>query len=180
MTRRLTVLMVCAMTVVGLAGCKQMHGAHKGNVQSAGDAGFMREAAQGNEAEVEMGRIAVQRAVNPDVRAFGQRMIDDHSKANGQLMQLASNKEISLPTEPNLAQRMTADSLQKKSGEDFDKTYMKTMVEDHEKDVKAYENEINTGKDPDVLAYARDTLPILKEHLGLARQADAEVSGKTK
>ncbi len=160
------------LLIVGGLGCQ---GAHKGEVQTAADAAFMRAAAQGNEAEVAMGRVAVQRADNPAVKSFGERMIHDHGVLNTELLALANRKNIELPTSPNISQQMVMDRLKTKTGADFDKDYIKTMLDDHKADIKAYQHEINTGKDPDVVAYARDALPILEEHLALARQAAKQI-----
>jgi putative membrane protein len=162
-----------AAIVVGLlAGCSQMN---KGEVASSGDYSFMREAAHGNAAEVEMGRLTVQQAVDSDVKAFGQRMIDDHSSAQSRLMQLANRKNVDLPTEPAASQKMKKDSLAGKSGAAFDRAYMEEMVSDHEKDVQAYENQVNRGEDADVVAYARQTLPTLRDHLQRAREIEAKI-----
>lgn len=180
MLSRTLLAVVLITAVAGLAGCHETKGMNKGNVQADDDSAFMREAAEGNLAEVEMGRIALQRAVSTDVKVFGQLMIDDHSIANAQLMQLADAKNIALPSQPNLNQRMMADRLQGRTGADFDQAYMCAMIDDHQKDIKAYENEVNKGTDPDVVAYACNTLPTLREHLALAQQVAASVGVMTK
>jgi len=132
---------------------------------SATDKRFMKEAAQGGLAEVELGQLATQKASNDDVKKFGQRMVDDHSKANDQLKQLASQKNVQLPQETNAKDKALKDRLEKLSGAEFDKVYMTEMRKDHKKDVAEFERESKTAKDPDVKSFASQTLPTLQDHL---------------
>jgi putative membrane protein len=139
------------------------------------DHAFAMDAARGGLAEVELGRIASQNAGDDSVKQFGLKMVDDHSKANDELKQIASSKGIALPSSVTSKDRRTADKLQKMNGASFDKAYMKDMVADHETDVAEFEREARSGKDPDLKAFAEKTLPTLKEHLQMARDAAAKV-----
>ena len=139
---------------------------------------FANEAAQGGMAEVEFGRIAAQKATDPSVRAFGQRMVADHSKASAELKSIASRKGMQLPNEMNSEQKSEMDKLEKLSGADFDKEYMSAMVKDHEDDVKAFETQSKEGNDGDVKAFAAKTLPTLQDHLQMAREAAQKVGAK--
>ena len=107
--------------------------------QSAGttvsDKTFVKKAAEGGLAEVELGQLATQKASSEDVKKFGQRMVDDHSKANDQLKQVAAQEHIDLPTEPSAKDKATKARLEKLSGEQFDRAYMRDMVKDHRTDV---------------------------------------------
>jgi putative membrane protein len=136
------------------------------------DRKFMEKAAQGGMAEVELGKLAAQKAQSPQVKQFGQRMVDDHGKANEQLKQLASNKGVSLPTAMDRASKREMDKLSKLSGAAFDAEYMKHMVSDHKKDVSEFKSEASKAKDADVKQFASSTLPTLEEHLKLAQQAE--------
>jgi putative membrane protein len=109
------------------------------------------------------------------VKQFGQKMVDDHGKANEKLKQLAASKGVELPADIDRSARREHDKLSKLSGADFDREYMKHMVSDHKKDVKDFEREAKAAKDPDVKTFASDTLPTLQQHLQLAQQADAAV-----
>jgi putative membrane protein len=129
------------------------------------DQRFMKEAAQGGMAEVELGKLAVQNASSDYVKKFGQRMVDDHSKANDKLKELASAKGVTLPQAPNAKQKATKDQLSKLSGEQFDKAYMRDMLKDHKQDIAAFQSESNTGHDADVKNFATQTLPTLRDHL---------------
>jgi putative membrane protein len=139
---------------------------------------FASKAAQGGMAEVEMGRLAVQRAGDPDVKAFGERMISDHSKANAELKSIASKKGLQLPTEMNSEQKSEMDKLAKLSRAEFDKEYMSAMVDDHEEDVKEFETQSKDGNDADIKTFAGKTLPTLQQHLQLARSAAQKVGAK--
>jgi putative membrane protein len=136
------------------------------------DRKFMEKAAQGGTAEVELGKLAAQKAQSPQVKQFGQRMVDDHGKANEQLKQLASTKGVSLPTEMDRSSKREMDKLSRMSGAEFDAEYMKHMVSDHKKDVSEFKSEANKAKDADVKQFAASTLPTLEEHLRLAQHAE--------
>jgi putative membrane protein len=139
------------------------------------DQHFVMEAAKGGMAEVELGKLAADRASSEDVKKFGQRMVDDHGKANDELKKLAENKNLTLPTAPDPKQKATVDRLSKLSGEAFDRAYMQEMLRDHRKDVSEFRTESKSGKDPDVKAWAAKTLPTLEEHLRLAQDANKAV-----
>jgi len=144
-----------------------------------GDANFIKHAAQDNLAEVRLGELAQQRAASDSVKEFGKRMATDHQKAYDELKQLASQKNVAVPTALDRAHQKTYDKLAKLSGAEFDRAYMKAMAHDHDKDVKAFDKEANSGKDPDVKAWAAKRLPTLKEHQAQAKQVLASVQGKS-
>ncbi len=139
---------------------------------------FATNAAQGGMAEVEMGRLATQRAGDAAVREFGARMVADHSAANTELKGIAAKKGIQIPADVNSEQRSEIDKLAKMSGADFDKEYMSAMVKDHEEDVKEFETQGKEGNDPDIKAFAAKTLPKLQEHLKMAQTAAQKVGAK--
>jgi putative membrane protein len=167
--------------VPGLAAAQQPAGkpdAGKTSSMARGDAKFMREAAAGSMAEVELGKLAEQKAASDSVKDFGKRMAADHGKAADELRQLAQQKGVTLPTDLDRGHRRAVDRLGKLSGADFDREYMKEMVKDHDKDVKAFQKEADSGKDSDVKAWAAKTLPTLKEHQAQAKQVHASTTGK--
>src|SRR4051794_40661247 len=142
---------------------------------SSDDREFLTTAAQGGLMEVELGRLAAQKAQNADVKRFGQRMVDDHSKANTELKTLASAKGVTLPTDMNAEGKEEQAKLSKLSGAEFDKEYMSLMVEDHEKDVSEFEKESRDQDDPDVKAFAAKTLPTLQQHLQMAQSINPKL-----
>jgi len=134
------------------------------------DKQFVQKAARDGLAEVQLGQMAAERASNPEVQRFGQRMVTDHTKANQELMALAQSKNISLPKESDKQHQKTAQALAKKQGRDFDQAYMRDMVTDHEKAVQLFTTAANNAQDADIKVFANKTLPILQEHLQMARQ----------
>jgi len=153
----------------------------KASTITSGDRKFMEKAAEGGMAEVKLGQLATQKAQSDDVKKFGERMVDDHSKANDQLKQVASTKGVTLPTEPDKASQHEYDKLSKMSGAQFDREYMDHMVSDHKKDISEFQKEAKNAKDADVKQFASSTLPTVQQHLQLAQSADqvARNEGKT-
>jgi putative membrane protein len=151
--------------------------AGKAGALAATDKRFILEAAAGGMAEVELGRLAVDKASNADVKQFGQRMVDDHGKANDELKTLASQKNVTLPAGLDAKHKATRDRLAKLSGDAFDKAYMRDMVADHNKDVAEFQRVSKTAKDGDVKAFAAKTLPTLQEHQKMAKEIHAKVGG---
>ncbi|WPU95716.1 DUF4142 domain-containing protein [Mucilaginibacter sabulilitoris] len=129
------------------------------------DAKFAVAAANGGIAEVELGTLAQQKAVNQKVKDFGGMMVSDHSKANEEMKALAKSKGITLPTKIDSDEQKVKDNLSSKSGADFDKAYVDNMIEDHKNDIKEFEDATKNLKDPDLKAFAVKTLPTLKMHL---------------
>jgi len=164
-------LMVCAMSFGAAA-----QSSSSGSKLSASDKAFVEKAAQGGQAEVELGQLATQKGQSDQVKKFGQKMVDDHSKANDQLKQVASQEGVTLPSGLDAKDQATKDRLSKLSGAQFDKAYMKDMVEDHKKDVAEFQKEANSGKDPAVKNFAQQTLPVLQQHLQMAQQSEQAVS----
>lgn len=133
------------------------------------DKKFVKEAALGGMSEVELGKLAVQKSSSEDVKQFAQKMVDDHTKANDQLKQIASKENIPVPDSLDSKHQSRIDKLSKLSGEDFDKAYAKDQLKDHQSDVRDFSAEAQGGADPNVKAFAASTLPTLQQHLELAK-----------
>ena len=148
---------------------------------SGADSDFVKEAAQGGMMEVQLGKLAQEKAADEKVKQFGKRMEQDHSKANDELKKIASGKGIELSTELDKKHKSKIDKLSKVSGADFDRQYMQDMISDHKDDVKKFQRQSDKGKDPDLQKFASQTLPTLKEHLQLAESTGQEIktSGKS-
>lgn len=136
---------------------------------------FMTKAAQGGLAEVEMGKLALERASSDGVKKFGQRMVDDHSKANDELKGIAANKGVTLPTVMNVKDQATYDRLSQLNGAEFDRAYMADMVRDHRADIAEFQNQANRGRDSDVKDFASRTLPTLQDHLKMAEDTQKQL-----
>jgi putative membrane protein len=140
------------------------------------DTDFFTDAAQGGLLEVKLGQIAVKQAQSEDVRKFAQRMVDDHTKLNGQLAQIVKQKKgIVMPQALDKKYQDEVDKLAKETTDKFDRDYMKRMVDDHQNDVKAFEKESKDGKDPDMKALANSALPTLHDHLAQAQQIESRM-----
>ena len=147
----------------------------------APDHSFVEKAAMGGMAEVELGNLAQQKASSDQVKQFASRMVQDHSKANDELKQIASSKGIDVPTALDKKHRGDVDRLGKLSGAQFDRAYMSHMVDDHKKDVSDFKKAASSAKDSDVKGFASKTLPTLEEHLQLAQKTnDAVKKGGSK
>jgi len=145
-----------------------------GNVSSA-DTEFMNKAAQGGMAEVELGKMASTKAQNAEVKQFGQQMTADHTRANNELKTLAAGKNVTLPTDVGAMHKATMDKLSKLSGAEFDREYVKAMVEDHEKDVAEFQKQADSGTNADVKAFAAKTLPTLKSHFEMIKAMQSKM-----
>jgi putative membrane protein len=141
------------------------------------DHAFAVKAAEGGLAEVELGNLAKDKASSDAVKNFGQKMVDDHSKANTELKDIASRDNIQLPTSLAAKDQAEKDRLSKLSGAEFDRAYMKHMVADHRKDVAEFRKESTSGKNADLKAWAGKTVPTLESHLKMAEDTERQVAG---
>jgi putative membrane protein len=124
---------------------------------------FFRMAAIGGMTEVEAGKLAAFQGSSQDVKNFGQRMVDDHTKADDQLKMLAVKKNVTLPTTPDAKHRAMLDQLKDKQGIAFDTTFIADMKIGHTNAISLF-TEGSKSKDPDVAQFASGTLPTLKDH----------------
>jgi len=132
---------------------------------------FIKDAIQGNLAEVAVGKLAQQKGNSDAVRSFGQMLATDHAEANEKAMGAASTLGVAPPTAPARKQQAVYDKLDKLSGEAFDRAFAKNMVDDHKKDIRTYEKEAKKSNDP-AAGYANDALPTLKKHLEAAQSLE--------
>ena len=133
---------------------------------------FVKDALLGGMTEVELGKVALERASSDPVKQFAQKMIDDHSKANEDLKQLASKENINVPDSLDSKHQSRVEKLSKLSGADFDRAYIKDQLKDHQQDVQEFQQEAQRGSDPDVKSFASKTLPVFEEHLSMAKDLD--------
>jgi len=128
------------------------------------DNNFVQTAVDMGYAEAEIGRLAADRASDSRVKDFGQQMVDDHQRANDRLSTLASDKGIRATPELDSTHKTLRERLQSVSGHTFDREYMDSQVEDHNKTVTLFQSEANNGRDTDLRRFAQDTLPTLQDH----------------
>jgi len=129
------------------------------------DAKFTTQAAVGGMAEVELGKMALEKSSNAKVKEFATMMVKDHGMANTELMAIAKLKNITLPNTVDDEHKQKMDDLSKKTGADFDKAYVDAMVSGHKSTLKLMEDEAKDGKDADLKSFATKTAPIVQSHL---------------
>ena len=129
-----------------------------------GDKAFIDKVAEGGRAEVQLGRLAEDKAADQGVKDFGRRMVEDHGKANRELSELAARKGLE-PTAEIGKQSGLYERLSKLAGREFDREYVREMVKDHRADVAEFKRMSDKAADPDLKAWVAKTLPTLEEHL---------------
>lgn len=163
---------LAGLTLVG--GCTMAESqASKGDV----NAQFLTEAAQDSTSEIELSKIAVDRAQDPRVKQFAQMMVQDHDQQNQQLMQVASSKGTDAPARVDEVHGKTATHLRQLSGSQFDMAYMSCMVADHAKVLSKFQDKAASAPDPEVRAFAQSQVATLRAHLDHAREINRSLGG---
>ena len=139
------------------------------------DAKFAVDAADGGMAEVELGKLAQQKATNQQIKEFGAMMVSDHSIINEKMKNIAKNKGITLPEIMGDYQQKLRKNLSDKSGKDFDRAYVTAMIKDHKEDIKTFEVALKELRDTALRTFASANLPILKKHLSAIEKIDNEM-----
>lgn len=143
-------------------------------------ADFVKKAGAAGVAEVEMGKLGAEKATNAEVKAFAQKMVTDHTKANKELMAAAKAKGLEVPTEPNLMHKGMKEKFERQSADqDFSHDFMQQMVRDHKDAVGLFQTAANdTTLDTDLRSLAKKTLPTLEQHLAEAQKLEAKLAKK--
>lgn len=142
---------------------------------SSGERRFIESAGQEGRAEVEIAKLALQKAESPQAKELAQRLVDDHTKANAELTKLASAKGVTVPAEMDRSSKRLMDKLGKKSGNAFDREFTDETEDGHTKEVREFRSMAKSAKDPDVKAFAASTLTALEQHLQMAKSAESAV-----
>jgi putative membrane protein len=139
------------------------------------DMGFVREAASGNLMEIQLGQLAQNKASNPAVKQFAQRMVADHNNLQNQLTSVASSGGQSFTPTMDSRHQNQIDRLQGLSGAEFDRNYMSLMIKAHQRDVNRFQSQSQSAKSTQVRTLAANSLPVLQQHLSLAVQVGGQV-----
>lgn len=160
------------MAVLSLfvVGCLTVPAFAAGKGISKADKAFIKDAASGGMMEVQLGKEAQDKGTMPEVKAFGQRMVIDHGKANDELKELAQKKGVKSPAKIKVKHKRTVDMLSGLSKEKFDRKYMEEMVKDHKNDVAKFKKAADKVKDRELKAWVDKTLPVLEQHLQQAKE----------
>ncbi|WP_312319815.1 DUF4142 domain-containing protein [Atlantibacter hermannii] len=142
---------------------------------SSGDEQALKDMAQANINEVAAAKIALSKAESSEVKAYAQKMVDDHGSALTKVQAVAKQKGVTLPTEPDAKHKAMAEKLEKQSGDDFDKMYMENAgTKDHEMVLSELKSDAEKIKDPDVKALADAHTPVVEQHLKEAQQMEKQ------
>lgn len=140
------------------------------------DGEFARKAAQDSMAQVTLAELAEEKASNENVKKFAKRMVEENTRTNDQLKEAALKSNIPLPTNLDPKDQGTYDSLSRLAGKDFDKAYAQEMLKDHQQNLTDFRNEASSGRKSAIKTFAAQSLPVIQQHLKLARQLELSVS----
>jgi putative membrane protein len=153
-------------------------GASGMNTGPAVDKAFVKKALEGNMAEIEMGKLALQKSNDDQVKQFAQRMVDDHGKMQDQLKPAAQQMGVKVPDGPSKSQVKSMDKMKALSGDAFDQAYIKDMVKDHKKDDSDFKLEAQSTQNPQLKHLVMQSDQIIESHLQQAQQI-AQTKGTT-
>jgi putative membrane protein len=139
-------------------------------VLNSTDKDFVSKAARGGMAEVELGNLAQQRGSTDAIKDFGKKLVNDHTKLNNELKDIAARQSLTLPMDLSSEQRMTIDKLSKLSGAAFDREFWKDSVSEHRDDIAEFRKEVDKGENQALKDFAASSIPVLEEHLRIAEK----------
>ncbi|HUQ73318.1 MAG TPA: DUF4142 domain-containing protein [Burkholderiales bacterium] len=169
-----------------LLACSQMPGADRtsaaagASAPSATDAEFLRNISHANLAEIATGKLAAQKAQSPQVKQFGQHMVDEHSALETEGSALAQAKALRPPTSPDLRHQAAMKKLELVSGDNFDREYMQQMVKDHTDTLALLQAAATKASDAQLRQLAQKAIPHVQQHLAMAQRLAGEVVGNAK
>jgi len=159
--------LLCAAAIGAL--CASYAYAEPANLRAT-DWSWMEKVARANAAEIQAGKLASTKATSPQVRAFAEQMVADHSRTGSELQTLATMKGVTLPTEPDLAHKKAYAKLEKYTGPKFDEEYMEHAgVQDHKAAVSLFKKGTTGVYDADIKSFAQNTLPAIQHHYEMAK-----------
>lgn len=131
---------------------------------------FVSKAVAGGMAEVELGKIAQINGNSQAVKDYGKMLETDHSDANTKLTEIATAENILIPANMTNEHLMHINDLKAKTGQDFDKSFMTMMVDDHTKDIAEFKKAATGNHNQKIKEFAAKTLPTLQAHLKKAKK----------
>ena len=167
-------LLVCSAPIITLTAQNTNQNSKDSSLQ-ASDKKFVAAAAESGLTEKALGKLGHNQGSATQVKEYGRMMEQDHSKANEELRDLANRHHMTLPSALPAAIQKKHDDLKTKSGKDFDQAFMKQMIEDHQKAISLFENEVKNGQNEQIRTWAKKTLPTLKQHLQQAQKINDEL-----
>jgi putative membrane protein len=147
-----------------------------GTPLSEQDRAFIQDAAKANQDEINLGKLAQQKSSNPQVKSYGQTLVNDHTKNLKELENLAAKKGVSVESHQGATARSEYQLLQGMSSAMFDRSFVSQMEQDHEKAISMFEQALKDTQDPDLRNYINSTLPVLRKHLTEARDIERNLN----
>jgi len=178
MTRALLGLVLACAAGLLTAGARAEDKADKDKVETLDDTTFVRMAFLGNRKEILLGELGTKHATTTDVKGFARKMVKDHTKALEDLTKAAEGAKIDLPEKK--VKVAEAARLEKLTGKEFDAAFMRLMVADHEKSLALHERGSKDLKNDGLRKYAENSVPVVREHLKMARRISDAHNGKSK
>jgi putative membrane protein len=168
---------LAAFLVAALPAVAQNKSGGKDARPAKQDMQAIQKIAQANMAEVETGKVALEKASSGEVKKFAQHMVDDHGKMLQETQQMAQSMGMKVPAAPDAKHQAALKMLQGLSGDQFDRRYMNQMVKDHEDTLKLLKKTSTGAKDPDLKAAAQKAAPDVQEHLKMAKEIQSSLGG---
>jgi putative membrane protein len=150
------------------------------SAQQADQTNFLADVIRGNVAEVKLGQLAAERAQSQQVREYGDMLRKDHTRSLAKASSLADEIGVPASSELSAQQQKQFESLQKLSGEEFDTTFLSQMVSDHQSEIAKFSAQAQSGSDPEVMAFAKETLPTLQAHLQHAQSIQSDLTSASR
>jgi putative membrane protein len=147
-----------------------------GTSLSAQDRAFMQDAAKANQDEIDVGKLAEQKSSNPQVKSYGQTLVNDHTKGLRDLENVASKESVSIEPHQGATARAEYQQLQNLNGPQFDRSFVSQMVQDHEMAISKFEQALKDTRNPELRNYINSTLPVLRKHLMEARDLQTNLN----
>jgi putative membrane protein len=178
-----TTIGLAAVIGIGLAmqpavGQERTRTSSSGTTAAHEDVKFIEKAAGVGLFEVQLGKLASERATDPEVKTFGDMMLTDHGKANKELMAVAEQMGVKVLTQLDAEHQAEYSKFTTMKGRAFDQAYIKGMVDDHKKDVDEFKKASETAKDSRLRSFASKTLTVVREHLTKAEQIASRLKAK--
>ena len=138
------------------------------------DKKFVKEALEGGNAEINLGKLAQQKGKSDEVKQFGQKMVADHTRMAEHMREVAQKIGVNPPTGTSMSDKALYEKLNLFSGDDFDKAYVKAMIKDHQDDLNAFQQEETNGTSMSVKKAAKDGAETISSHLELIKKIAAD------
>ena len=148
------------------------------SAQQPDQTNFLTDAIRSNVAEAKLGQLAAERAQSLQVRQYGEMLRKDHTQSLQKASSLASQVDTPAASELSDRQKSQFESLQKLSGQEFDTTFLSQMVRDHQENIAKFSTQAQSGSDPEVMAFAKETLPTLQAHLQHAQSIQSDLAAE--